>query len=97
MVSRPASIGTTGARFRSSTVYPGATEEICVPILENISGLQANFGNDENTNLLPLFLTQWNHREWGLIGVSRGYVSMIYPGSDTRDASPLFQNMYQKP
>ena len=47
-------------------------------------------------NLLPLFLTQWNHREWGLIGVSRGYVSMIYPGSDTRDASPLFQNMYQK-
>ncbi len=34
-----------------STVYPGATEEICVPILEKISGLQANFGNDKNTNL----------------------------------------------
>ncbi len=25
-----------------STVYPGATEEICVPILQNISGLQFN-------------------------------------------------------
>lgn len=25
-----------------STVYPGATEEICVPILENISGLKFN-------------------------------------------------------
>ena len=23
-----------------STVYPGATEEICIPVLENISGLQ---------------------------------------------------------
>ena len=25
-----------------STVFPGATEEICVPILENISGLEYN-------------------------------------------------------
>ena len=64
--------------------------------VELLSPIIINKKNDEKTNLLPLFLTQWNHREWGLIGVSRGYVSMIYPGSDTRDASPLFQNMYQK-
>ena len=25
-----------------STVYPGATEEVCVPILENVSGLSFN-------------------------------------------------------
>ena len=25
-----------------STVYPGATEEICLPILEKISGLKLN-------------------------------------------------------
>ncbi len=27
-----------------STVYPGLTEEICVPIIEKISGLKCNFG-----------------------------------------------------
>jgi len=27
-----------------STVYPGATEEVCVPILENVSGLKFNHG-----------------------------------------------------
>ena len=28
--------------FMSSTVYPGATEEECVPILEKYSGLKYN-------------------------------------------------------
>jgi pimeloyl-ACP methyl ester carboxylesterase len=50
--------------------------------------------NYNNNKKLPMFLTQWNHREWGLLGVSRGYISMIYPGSDTRDAAPLFQSMF---
>lgn len=27
-----------------STVYPGATEEICVPVLEQFSGLEYNKG-----------------------------------------------------
>ena len=30
-----------------STVYPGATEEVCVPILEAVSGLAAN-GEESN-------------------------------------------------
>ncbi|GAH00148.1 unnamed protein product, partial [marine sediment metagenome] len=30
---------------------------------------------------LPLFVTQWNHRAWGLVASSRGYVAMIYPGT----------------
>ncbi len=30
----------------------------------------------------PLFLTQTNHRRWALHGASRGYLSVVYPGSD---------------
>ena len=43
----------------------------------------------------PLFLTQWNHRQWALLGVSRGYVGLVYPGADTRDVAPAFQRAYR--
>jgi len=33
-----------------STVYPGASEEVCVPILEEISGLSASQKNDPGKN-----------------------------------------------
>lgn len=42
----------------------------------------------------PLMLTQWNHRQWALVAVSRGYVACVYPGADTRDATPGFAAMY---
>ena len=40
---------------------------------------------------LPLYLTQWNHRSWGLQGVQRGYMMVLYPGADVRDASGQFR------
>ena len=40
---------------------------------------------------LPLFFTQWNHRSWGLQGVQRGYMMVLYPGADTRDVSGDFR------
>ena len=43
---------------------------------------------------LPLFLTQWNHRAWGILGVQRGYMMALYPGSDVRDASGDFRAAY---
>jgi len=43
---------------------------------------------------LPVFFTQWNHREWALLGLNRGYLGVVYPGADTRDAAPLFQAAY---
>jgi hypothetical protein len=42
----------------------------------------------------PVFLTQWNHRQWALEGVSRGYIGVVYPGSDAKDAAPAFQAAY---
>src|SRR5690606_13636186 len=35
-------IGTGGVAIFESTVYPGATEEVCVPIIERESGLTFN-------------------------------------------------------
>ena len=37
-------ISTGAAAIFESTVYPGATEEVCVPIIEQISGLKLNAG-----------------------------------------------------
>ena len=42
----------------------------------------------------PVFLTQWNHRQWALEGVARGYIGVVYPGSDAKDVAPLFQRAY---
>jgi hypothetical protein len=44
----------------------------------------------------PLFMTQWNHREWALNAVTRGYIGCIYPGADARDVSPQWQAAYPK-
>lgn len=35
-------LGTNDIVIYESTVYPGATEEICIPVLENVSGLTFN-------------------------------------------------------
>ena len=48
------------------------------------------------TATLPLFMTQWNHREWALRALSRGYASLVYPAADTRDAAPAFQCAYRQ-
>ena len=48
----------------------------------------------QNDAAFPIFLTQWNHREWALLGVNRGYFGVVYPGADTRDAAPQFQAAY---
>ena len=43
---------------------------------------------------LPIFLTQFNHRGWGLAAAQRGYLMALYPGGDTRDASGDFRAAY---
>eukprot|EP00035_Acanthoeca_spectabilis_P013418 m.249403 g.249403 ORF g.249403 m.249403 type:complete len:581 (+) comp15879_c0_seq2:268-2010(+) len=42
----------------------------------------------------PVFLTQANHRRWAILGVSRGYVSVVYPGADVDDQTAGFQHAY---
>lgn len=42
----------------------------------------------------PAFLTQYNHRGWALAGAQRGFLTVLYPGGDTRDASGDFRAAY---
>lgn len=43
----------------------------------------------------PLFLTQTNHRRWGLKAVARGFAACIYPGADVNDQSLEFRAAYR--
>lgn len=42
----------------------------------------------------PVFMTQWNHREWLAIGVSRGYVGCLYAGADMNDDTKDYAALY---
>ena len=47
-----------------------------------------------NNKKLPIFLTQWNHRLWSALAVTRGYIGVTYMGADIADSAPDFQNAY---
>jgi len=42
----------------------------------------------------PVFITQYNHRAWGLIAVRRGYLTIVYAGADVRDDTDTFIEPY---
>lgn len=42
----------------------------------------------------PVMMTQTNHRRWGLIAVSRGYLVCLYPGADIDDQTAVFKEAY---
>jgi dienelactone hydrolase len=44
----------------------------------------------------PVFLTQWNHREWAQIAVRRGYIGCVYAGADSKDDTEKFSEIWAK-
>ncbi len=42
----------------------------------------------------PVLMTQSNHRAWGLLALSRGYIACIYPAADIDDQSEVFSETY---
>ncbi len=68
--------------------------------------LQLGFGPDYRARLqcelfipdgdgpFPVFLTQANHRAWGLIALQRGYLACVYAGADSRDDTDTFLEAY---
>lgn len=42
----------------------------------------------------PVFLTQHNHRAWARIAMGRGYMGVVYAGSDSRDDTASFVEAY---
>lgn len=46
------------------------------------------------TGPLPVFMTQWSHRLWALLAVRRGYIGCIYAGSDDKDDSEQYADIW---
>ena len=42
----------------------------------------------------PVFLTQWNHREWAQVAVRRGYVGCVYAGADAKDDTEKYSEIW---
>ena len=64
-----------------------------IPTVSFVIEVLAPVGDGGNV-LLPVLMTQWNHRAWALAALSRGYIGVVYPGADARDISPDFQRAY---
>lgn len=43
---------------------------------------------------LPVFMTQYTHRDWGHLALRRGYAVCLYAGSDSWDDTQAFQAIY---
>jgi len=43
---------------------------------------------------LPVFLTQWNHREWAQVAVRRGYIGCLYAGADSKDDTEKYSEIW---
>lgn len=48
----------------------------------------------EGDGPFPVYLTQWNHRDWAQIAVRRGYIGCVYAGADAKDDTDLYQYLY---
>ena len=78
-----------------STVFPGATEEICVPILENISGL--TYANDDNLARENVFYAGYSperinpgdkqHRVYDIVKITSG---------STAESASFIDSLYSK-
>ncbi len=42
----------------------------------------------------PVFLTQWNHREWAQVAVRRGYIGCRYAGADEKDDTEKYSEIW---
>lgn len=83
--------GALSAFVRLGFAAPNATIEFDVEVLA--PKMEADLRGQPKP--APVFMTQWNHRQWALVGLSRGYLGVVYPGADTRDAAPAFQRAYR--
>ena len=48
----------------------------------------------EGDGPFPVFLTQWNHREWAQLAVRRGYIGCIYAGADAKDDTEYYSELW---
>lgn len=44
--------------------------------------------------IFPVFMTQWNHRDWAQLAVKRGYLSCVYAAADLKDDTDPYMFLY---
>lgn len=73
-----------------------------------IQMIQLNFGPDQKAKMTlelmipqtgqqerrPVFMTQWNHRDWAQLAVKRGYIGCVYAGADLKDDTDPYMYLY---
>ena len=42
----------------------------------------------------PVYMTQWNHRNWAQLALRRGYMTCVYAGADQKDDTQAYQQLY---
>ena len=42
----------------------------------------------------PVFMTQWNHRNWAQLALQRGYLAVVYAAADARDDAADYGTSY---
>jgi len=48
----------------------------------------------EGKGPFPVYLTQWNHRNWAQLAVRRGYIGCVYAAADSKDDTQAYQALY---
>lgn len=48
----------------------------------------------EGKGPFPVYLTQWNHRNWAQLAVRRGYIGCVYAAADAKDDTQAYQALY---
>lgn len=48
----------------------------------------------EGKGPFPVFMTQWNHREWAQIAVKRGYIACVYAAADAKDDTEDYSRIW---
>ncbi|WP_102408835.1 prolyl oligopeptidase family serine peptidase [Parabacteroides bouchesdurhonensis] len=43
---------------------------------------------------LPVYMTQWTHRNWAQLAVERGYIACVYAAADDKDDTQAYQEIY---
>jgi cephalosporin-C deacetylase-like acetyl esterase len=68
--------------------------------------IRINFGPDDKAMMtielmipagkgpMPVYMTQWTHRDWALLAVRRGYIGCVYAAADIKDDTEAYMALY---
>lgn len=71
-----------------------------------IQMVRINFGPDNKATItmeimipagkgpMPVYMTQWTHRDWAQLAVRRGYIGCVYAAADNKDDTEAYMALY---